>query len=164
MEKLWNTIERGKITSKQRAEFENLDRYITESMLAAERKIPKKHKRGWSPAVSRSAQMIRYLRVLKKRARGYNIGQQVIQVLQRRADTVFNSNDVQEIDTALREEWKRIRKLREEAKQKRELRLQELLTVSQNESDETRTKAILNIRKAEKQRRSWMRINRVCGN
>ena len=163
VEKLWNTIERGKITSKQRAEFENLDRYITESMLAAERKIPKKHKRGWSPAVSRSAQMIRYLRVLKKRARGYNIGQQVIQVLQRRADTVFNSNDVQEIDTALREEWKRLRKLREEAKQKRELRLQELLTVSQNESDETRTKAILNIRKAEKQRRSWMRINRVCG-
>ena len=55
VEKLWNTIERGKITSKQRAEFENLDRYITESMLAAERKIPKKHKRGWSPAVSRSA-------------------------------------------------------------------------------------------------------------
>ena len=53
--------------------------------------------------------------------------------------------------------------MREEAKQKRELRLQELLTVSQNESDETRTKAILNIRKAEKQRRSWMRINRVCG-
>ena len=41
VQNLWSTIERGTITRKQRSEFENLNKYITESMLAAERKIPK---------------------------------------------------------------------------------------------------------------------------
>lgn len=163
VKKLWERVERGNITAKQRAEFETLDKYITESMLAAEKKIPKKHKSGWSPAASRSAQTIRYLRVLKRRARGYNINQHVIRVLQRRADTEFNSNSVQEIESALRKEWKTLSKLREEAKQQRELRLQELLTASQLESDETRTRAIQNIRRAETQHKKWKRINRVCG-
>ena len=83
VEDLWNTVERGKITTQQRREFEGLDKYITESMLELERKIPKKYRRGWSPDVNRSAQMILYLWVLMRRVKGYNIGEHVVGALQR---------------------------------------------------------------------------------
>ena len=39
-----------------------------------------------------------------------------------------------------------------------------MLTSSQNESDTSRTKAILNMKQTEKQKQAWHRINQVCGN
>ena len=81
VENLWLSVERGKISDKQKYEFERLDKYITESMLSAERKIPKKHSRGWSPSVCRTANKICYLRALRRRARGYRVGQNVVNCL-----------------------------------------------------------------------------------
>ena len=38
-----------------------------------------------------------------------------------------------------------------------------MLTTSQLQLDDSRSKAILNMRKVEKQKRMWNRINKVCG-
>ena len=50
---------------------------------------------------------------------------------------MYNSNDAKEIDTTLKEEWKKLRNLREEARKKRE-RWDDSETSSQGESEKVR--------------------------
>ena len=106
--KLWNNAKGGKITPRQQKKYECVDKLITEIMLGAEKKLPRKNKRGWSPKQTKIAHTIRHLRLVRRRIQGINVSERAIETMRIRAGTTFHSNDITEVQAALKTAWKEL--------------------------------------------------------
>ena len=161
--KLIEKARKGQFTEADKDEYDRLDKIISEAMLTAERNLPGKKGMGWHPTLSKITYKIRYLRILRRKCTGFHISEKAVVGLSKKARTDFYSNDLGEINSMLKTTWKEFAEFKGKAQQARELHLTELLTESQMESDETRSKAIIELRKAEKRSRQQQRINRAAG-
>ena len=72
---LWEQTKGGNINTEQKAQYNTLDRIITEIMVKAESLLPSKRRNGWSPRLSKIVHKIRYLRTLRKSIIGRSITQ-----------------------------------------------------------------------------------------
>ena len=70
-------------------------------MLKAESVLPKKNRSGWSPKMRVITNRIRYLRLLRRRAKGLRISHVAMSVYQEKAGTTFVSGNCKEINEAL---------------------------------------------------------------
>ena len=76
---------------------------------------------------------------------------------------LLSTSDVKKVEHIIKKTWKELCQLKEKSDKLREENLQELLSLRQLANEESRAKAILEIKKAEKQCRQQIRIKRVTG-
>ena len=71
------------------------------------------------------------------------MSERVVETMRIRAGTTFHSNNITEVQAALKTAWKELRENKKTAQVKQELHLQEMLKESQKASEDKWSKAIM---------------------
>ena len=127
---------------EQKAQYNTLNRIITEIMIKAESLLPSKRHKGWSPKLLKLVYKIRYLRLLRKSIQGLSISQRSLEQHWHHSGSNFYSRDRKEVESELRKSWKEFRQVQQEAKQHRRQHMQEILSYHPIMDNEATSKAV----------------------
>ena len=137
---LWSKVKGGNITTEQIQEYEKLDNTITESMLAAERKLHKPGLCKYTPEWIEMLSKIRYLKLLTREANGTILNNTVMENARKKANTSFKSRNHLEIVHRLKDTYRQMREYMQEYEQKRDEFMDKLLTEAQKKDEDKRAK------------------------
>lgn len=152
---LYNKAQTGELDEQGRREYNELDDCVTQAMLAAEKKLPKKGSRLWTTELGRLIHQARYYRILLRRAKGLAYHQNILRKVKQKANIDVELDDVAEIQRRLTATWKSIKSIRRKEREARNKHLENLINAA--DSDQKKA-AIRQIKYRENTRWRFRRI------
>ena len=103
---LMNKEQSGQLSNESVLEYNNLDDIITQTMLAAERKLPRRRASQWTPELGRLIHKIRYLKLLLRQKRGVGINPTILKIASAKAECAWTGQSKADILHQLRATWR----------------------------------------------------------
>ena len=103
---LSKVIQGGTLNEFQIEEFNKVESSITEGMLAAEKQLPRRCKRGWTAELNKMIHPIRYYWLLLQRNRGLKTHETVMKKMRELAAVTWDGYDEQEIKSRIHRTWR----------------------------------------------------------
>lgn len=150
----------GELDTVSVEEYNKIDECITEGMIAAENKLPRRREHGWTAELNRLIHKIRYYRLLLRRNRCLPTHENIMRKVREVAGVTWDSCDEYQIKQRLRTTWKQLDKYQKTMVEKRDKYMQELANAT---GAPDREKAIRLIRSREATARQFRRIRNTLG-
>ena len=107
---LMNKAQSCRLSNESVLKYNNLDDIITQTMLAAERKLPRQRESQWTPELGRLIHKIRYLKLLLRQKRGVGINPTILKTLSAKAECAWTGQSKADILHQLCATWRALDK------------------------------------------------------